>query len=384
MIDFSGKTKAAILAEMLAEIPDTYDKRDTSPIQTALGPAAYQFEGIYLALGQMQLQAFIGTAVGEDLDSLATMSGLTRLGATPAVRLGVFNTPVSIGARFSTVNGSESINFVVTAATSNPLEWWLTAETPGSIGNAYAGPILPITTIPGLTSAELTTIIVDGSDAETDAELRARMVTALTDRPFAGNIASYRKMLLEMTEATGPDGTTVAVKLGAVQVYPIWDGPGTVKCSILGSDYLPVSNELLAVIQNTVDPTLTAGQGIGLAPIGAEVTIGTGTSVAINVSATVAHVTGTTMESIQGQVEAALRSYLAEVRSEWGLPDSTDMTLYRTAVYVARVTAAILGVQGVTNVTSVRLNGSASDLNLTETSALQQVPILGTVTLTEG
>ena len=379
MIDLSGKTRTAILSDMLAEIPDTYDKRDTSPIQTALSPAAYQIEGIYLVLAQIQSQAFIGSAVGDNLTNLAVMGGVTRRAATPAVRLGVFNIPISLGARFSTIDGADSINFVATAATANPNEWWLTAETPGTIGNQYTGPILPITSIPGLTSAQITSIIVDGSNEESDAELRARLTSALTEKPFAGNIAAYREMLLNLEEADG-----IPVKLNAVQVYPTWNGGGTVKCSVLGSDYLPISSELLAAAQTTVDPANYGGQGVGLAPIGANVTMSTGTSVQVNVSARIAHTAGSTVALLQTAIENAIDSYLAEVRSEWGIAEATDATAYNSAVYLSRVTAAILSVSGVTNVSNLTLNGSAADLTLTETSALQQVPVLGTVTLTEG
>lgn len=98
------------------------------------------------------------TAVGDSLDMLAVIGGLTRYPASAAVRLGVFNTSVPIGARFSTINGAGSINFTVTAATDTGNQYQLTAETPGAIGNEYTGPILPITAIPGLTSAQITDI----------------------------------------------------------------------------------------------------------------------------------------------------------------------------------------------------------------------------------
>ena len=56
---------------------------------------------------------------------------------------------------------------------------------------------------------------------------------------------------------------------------------------------------------------------------------------------------------------------------------------YAANVYLARITAAIVGVTGVVNATGVQLNGGAADLTLTETGASQQVPITGTVTLSE-
>lgn len=377
MIDFSTETYANILSAMLAQIPSTYDKRDTAPIPTALGPAAYTFEGFYISLNQVQQQAFVQTATGQALDYLAVLGGISRYQASAAVRLGVFNASVPIGARFSTINGSNSINFSVTATAtvSDPqpgnFYYQLTAETPGTIGNDYTGPILPITPVQGLTSAQITDILVPGDDTETDTELRARLITALTDRPFGGNIASYRTNILDI------DG------VGAVQVYPTWNGGGTVKCSILGADWLPASSELVENVQNAIDPPPNQGLGLGLAPIGAQVTIVAPTEVTVNVTATVTLAAGYSLEQVQPLVEASIETYMQSVRESWGTQLGTTTVEYAADVYVSRVTAAIVGTTGIVNATNVRLNGGTTDLILTETGTTQQVPITGTVTLSE-
>ena len=100
MTDFSQQTYAALRQAMLSRVPDSYDKRDTAPIPTAISPAAWALAGFYLSLDQVQRAAFIQTAVGESLDYLAVIGGLTRYPASAAVRLGVFNTAVPIGSRF--------------------------------------------------------------------------------------------------------------------------------------------------------------------------------------------------------------------------------------------------------------------------------------------
>ena len=376
MIDFSSQTYANILATMLAQVPSTYDKRDTAPIPTALGPAAYTFEGFYLTLNQVQQQAFIQTASGQSLDYLAVLAGLTRYPASDAVRLGVFNASVPIGSRFSTINGANSINFTATATATveDPQEgnyyYQLTAETPGTIGNEYTGAILPITTIPGLTSAQITDILVPGDDEETDAAFQQRIITALNDRPFGGNIASYRENILAI------DG------VGAVQVYPTWNGGGTVKCSVLGSDYLPASEQLVENVQNAIDPP-AQGLGLGLAPIGAQVTIVAPTEVTVNISATVTLASGYSIEQVQTPIETAIQNYLLSVRQSWATNTSSNSVAYAADVYLARITAAIVSVTGVVNATDVEINGAAEDLTLTQTGTTQQVPIMGTVTLSE-
>ena len=370
MIDFSQETYSNIFQSMLDRIPNTYDKRDTSPIPTALGPVAWALEGFYIVLNQVQQSGFIQTATGQALDYLAAIAGLTRYPASAAVRLGVFNTSVPIGARFSTINGADSINFVVTSAVSTT-QYQLTAETPGSIGNDYTGAILPITAIQGLTSAQITDILIPGDDEETDSDLRARLISALNERPFGGNIASYRADILEI------DG------VGAVQIYPTWNGGGTVKCSILGADFAPASSELIENVQNAIDPPPNQGLGLGLAPIGAQVTVVAPTEVTVNVSATIMLASGYSIEQVQPLVESSIDNYLLSVRQSWGNAIGDTNVSYAADVYVSRVTAAIVGTTGVVNATDVQLNGGTEDLILTETGTTQQVPMLGTVTLNE-
>ena len=52
-----------------------------------------------------------------------------------------------------------------------------------------------------------------------------------------------------------------------------------------------------------------------------------------------------------------------------------------TGAVIAKGLCDRIGVDGVVNATNVQINGAAADLILTETSAVQQVPVLGTVTL---
>ena len=96
MIDFSAAQYRPILQYMLSQVSDDYDKRDTSPIPTALSPAAYVFEGFFLSLDLVQRQAFFQTATGDSLDKLAPLAGITRKQATAAIRKGEFDTDIPL------------------------------------------------------------------------------------------------------------------------------------------------------------------------------------------------------------------------------------------------------------------------------------------------
>ena len=369
MQDFTTKSYQNILQKMMDKVPNDLDKREGSMIQTAIGPAAYALEEFYLALNQVQLSAFVQTAVGQSLDYLSIIGDISRSPASAAVRLGVFNQAVPLGSRFSTINGADSINFIVTAATGTPNEYQLTAETVGIIGNSYSGPILPITYVEGLTSAQITDILVPGDDTETDDSLRSRLITALNEKPFGGNVAAYRTYIMEI------DG------VGAVQVYPTWNGGGTVKCSILGADFEPASDVLIGNVQNAVDPPPNQGLGLGTAPIGAKVTISTADEVTVNVSGDLTLASGYDIGQVKPEVEAAIGEYLLSVRKEWATPLVAGGVEYQANVYRARIVAAIVSVPGVLNVENTKLNGAVSDVILTETGVLQQIPQLGEVTL---
>lgn len=365
MMDFSQKTYGNILGEMLGRISDAYDKRDASPIPTALGPAAYALEGFYLSLDRMQRDAFVATASGDALDELAVLGGLTRYDASPAVVLGEFDGPVPLGARFSALEGE--MDFTVTAAAQGPNQYRLTADTPGTAGNHTVGPLLPITAVDGLTAARVTQVLIPGDDREEDEALRARLVTALNNPAFGGNVASYRTAILAL------DG------VGAVQIYPTWNGGGTVKCSVLGADGLPGGAELVEQVQTAVDPA--PGQGLGLAPIGAQVTVTAPEAVAVNVSAALTLAPGCQLEQIQPLAEAALEACLAEIRRDWDSPVSQNPLAYGADVYLARMVTALMGTTGVLNAAQVTLNGAGEDLSLTQSGQVQQVPVLGEVTL---
>lgn len=371
MMDLLSNTYRVILQKMLDKVPDMYDKSENYFMQTALGPAAYALEEFYIALDLVQNSAYVQTAVGQSLDYLAIIGGISRYPADPAVRLAEFNKEVPIGARFSTINGENSINFTVTEFTGVNYQYRLTAETPGSIGNAYSGPILPITYIQGLDTAVMSDILVPGSDTETDDAFRARLIQALNDRPFGGNIADYRQNIMAI------DG------VGGVQIYPTWDGGGTVKCSVLGADWLPASTDLVSNVQIAIDPPPNQGLGLGLAPIGAKVTVTAPTEVTVNVTASITLEDGYTIGQIEPLVSEALEAYLLTVRKAWATPLSTVRVEYGASVYVARVLAAVVGTAGVINATQVQLNGAADDLILTESGQVQELPILGTVTLSE-
>ena len=166
-------------------------------------------------------------------------------------------------------------------------------------------------------------------------------------------------------------------------MYPTWQGGGTVKCSIVGADFLPASPELIETVQTAIDPTVNQGQGLGLAPIGAQVTIATPQTVEVSICATVTLATGYTIGQIQPLATEKMEGFLSDLRQNWAKPVSQSAVGYALSLYRAQVIAALMTTTGVVNVPSVTINGAQEDLHLEQSGSVQQLPVLREVQLVE-
>ncbi|MDL2215969.1 baseplate J/gp47 family protein [Ruminococcaceae bacterium OttesenSCG-928-N02] len=371
-----------ILQQALNQVPDGVDKREGSIIFDALAPACYELAHYYTNLKQLYADTYVATANGQYLDYRVEEQGIERYGASAALRRGDFTAVggaamvVPIGSRFSTAsNTTAQVNFVITGeyaadGVAVPGAYILQAETLGTIGNEYVGQLVPVNYINGLAVAEIGAIIQSGQDSETDAELRQRYYSSVGNKPFGGNVAEYDQYVKSI------DG------VGGLQVYPVWNGGGTVKLVVVDSTYRAISSDFVANLQAEIDPANANGDtglGNGMAPIGHKVTVTTPTEVPINVEATVAVLTGYTLPQLQDAIETQIGAYLLTLRMEWEVADAYND--YAQTVYLAQVIYAILSVPGVANVTNATLNGTAADLVLQEDATVQELPTMGTVVL---
>lgn len=372
-----------ILTEALSKVPDNIDKREGSIIRDALSPCCYEAAKHILYLADIIEQTYIETANGLWLDGRVIEGGITRDPATYAKKLGVFKTQldepcqISIGQSFSTV-GDTILNYTAVQVYVNedgdvvPGSYIMQCNTVGSVGNSYIGRIVPNDYIEKLASAEITTLLYPGEEEESDDSLRERFLANLMKTAFGGNIAQYRQWAKEIPG------------IGGVQVYPVWAGGGTVKLSIIDTDYNSCSSEFCQTILEKFDPENSGGEtglGLGIAPIGHKVTVSTPLPRTINVSGKITLLPGYKLETLLPQIKLALEEYLLSLRQAW--ENSDDENNYSVIVYLGRINFAILNVKGVSSAYELQLNGTDTDIRLTETSSLQEIPVLGTVSLDE-
>lgn len=372
-----------ILTEALSKVPDNVDKREGSIIRDALSPCCYEAAKHILYLADIIEQTYIETANGLWLDGRVIEGGITRDPATYAKKLGVFKTQldepcqISIGQSFSTV-GDTILNYTAVQVYANedgdvvPGSYVMQCNTVGSVGNSYIGRIVPNDYIEKLASAEITTLLYPGEEEESDDSLRERFLANLMKTAFGGNIAQYRQWAKEIPG------------IGGVQVYPVWAGGGTVKLSIIDTDYNSCSSEFCQTILEKFDPENSGGEtglGLGIAPIGHKVTVSTPLPRTINVSGKITLLPGYKLETLLPQIKLALEEYLLSLRQAW--ENSDDENNYSVIVYLGRINFAILNVKGVSSAYELKLNETDTDIKLTETSSLQEIPVLGTVSLDE-
>ncbi|ASS76808.1 phage tail protein [Tumebacillus algifaecis] len=356
---YKHQTYEAILSRMLDRVPGDVDKREGSIIYDALAPAAAEMAQMYVEMDIDKNLSFADTSSGEYLERRTAEFGVTRHAATKARRLGMFSgqggapVDVPIGSRFAI----GELTYVATSKITTG-SFVLECERAGMVGNQQFGALLPIDYLDGLVTAELADVLVPGEDAESDEDLRKRYLATITQQSFGGNAADYKEKIESVPG------------VGGVKVYPVWQGGGTVKCTIIASDYSVPSATLIDEVQTLIDPEVNQGEGLGLAPIGHVVTITGASAVTINVATTLTLATGTTPGMVQADVEAEVAAYLLSLRTSW--KDQQSLV-----VRISQIEARILNVSGVVDVTGTTLNGTAANITLNS----DEIPTLGTVTI---
>lgn len=230
-------------------------------------------------------------------------------------------------------------------------------DSTGDAGNRYLGDVLPVETQSTLETAEITAILLPGAEEEETEHLRERYLQYVKVKPFSGNRSAYVELI------SGMSG------VGAVKVTPFWRGAGTVLITITDASYGIASESFVQQIQEKVCPTGDMS-GLGLAPIGHNVTIQSVKAKEIMVHLSIAVASGYTANAVILNIETAIRTYFAELCRAWA---GETVTTVRTA----QITSRVLAIPGVLDVYSVQMNGSSRNITLDSDT----IPALGGVTL---
>ncbi|HBV95631.1 MAG: Baseplate J family protein [Peptococcaceae bacterium BICA1-7] len=342
----------AIRQRMLDSLPPGLDKAEGSYIWDALSPAAIELTQAALWAQEVLQRGFASTTFGEYLDLRCGEHGLTRRGAVKAAGQVTFtvsgNTYIPAGTLVATpadpVAGEESRVFAtaagITIEEEGNYDLNIVAVEAGAGGNVITGAIsILVNPVPGVTSVTNTAATTGGTDTESDASLLARYYARVQTPGTSGNKADYINWALEVPG------------VGAVQVIPLWNGAGTVKVVLLGTDKQPADSVTVTNVQNYIAPADGAGEG--KAPIGADVTVVYATKVDINVTASMV-LTGTkTMAEVTAAFEKSLIEYLSSIA----------FTNDPTVSYI-RIGSLLIDTDGVKDCPNYTINGEKVNITI--------------------
>ena len=348
-------TANEILTDLLAALPDSYQKTVGYPTHDLLAAAALRMEGTDEEVAAMRAALDPENLAGGDLDRYVfPRAGLERRQATFATGvLTVTGTgTVQQGALFESGGGiqfaaSETVQ--ITGEGQVPV----TCRVDGAAGNLPAHSItqMPVT-LQGISACDNPEPTTGGYDEEDDAAYYARYLLKIRTPATSGNVYHYQSWALEVAG------------VGAVQVFPLARGPGTVDIVLIDSTGQPAPPDLVQQVQDYIDPGGT-GEGYGQAPIGAQCLVEAATGTEITLTGKVFKLDTAEEETVTAGIKAAVGAYLAEIAFQ------------QDYVSLARITERILAVEGVRDLESLMLNGGTDNVHLDERACA----VLGEVTL---
>lgn len=368
-----GNSFAKILDRSLNnELLTDMDKREGSIVYNSLAPVCLELAEAYVKMDILENQLSLLTATGTNLDNRVYEQGLAREQETQAERIGTFkkyqtdengeyvkdennnkilvDMDIDEGSRFVSPDDS-SIIYEFTGKNDGG-ENILKCETYGTIGNKYVGTILPLTSIPDLVEAKITSTYTPAQDTESDDELRTRAINKLNSLSFGGNIDAY------IEKVSSIDG------VGTCKVFPAWQYNGSVLLSVVDSSYNPITESFASRIKEEIDPEEFSGQGVGFAPIGHYVTITTPVKSNVEVKFHLDLKVNVSVKNVQSECEEKIEEYFSSVRREFAQNETLG-------IYRARIIDAIVEIPEVLNITNVLLNGTDADIIYTDEGLLE-------------
>lgn len=347
---FEDKTYEKLLENKLNKIPSHVDTREGSVVYDATAGNSLESAQMYITIAEYYDETFGDTASRDNLIRRAAERGIIPKAASAGVYKGVFNISVPIGSRYSL----DKYNYIVVKKLeTGSNEFELECETIGTEPNGNTGDLIPIENIPGLASAKLTEMLIPGEDEEDTESIRTRYLNSFDTQAFGGNIKDYEEKTLSIAG------------VGAVKVTPVWKGGGTVRLTILDSEFNVANTSLIKRVQEKIDPTQD-GHGLGIAPIGHIVTVDTAAQKSIYI-ATELTLSGIEVTNIKEDIDKILKDYLLELRKNWA-------TSNKVIIRISQIESRILSLNSkIIDIKKTKINGYEENLEID----LYEIPIWG-------
>lgn len=379
---FEEYTEETILEELLSIGNEKgVDTREGSVFYDAVAAVALRMAELFSDLTIIAEQSSIVTATGEQLDILAEQFSINQihreapvkaiyeLTLTPETDIVIDYLDLEDGDVYI-VDG-----LLFNLRISEEGVYTLEASEPGIEYNGISSGTnaIPDETVDYLASAVVGELITPGVDEEDDDDFRLRIQEMLSAPAENGNAQQYKTWCEEI------EG------IGKATIYPLFAGPNTVKAVLTNSSNLPCSSELVAKVQEHIDPMteeyaytvdldgvdtqLGDGRGEGAAPIGAHFLAVSAQAYEIDISISNMLINSEyDTASIKSQIETAIEDYISSLIKSY----TTNIVLKHH-----RVVSIIASIDGVDDFDSVSIN-NVTGSNVTVPT--DKIPVLNEVT----
>lgn len=349
---YEDRTYEKLLEEKLSNVDDKFDKRQGSIIYAALAANSIEQAQFFSQLNWLYAQIYGDTAEREDLIKIAQDTrGISPNNATYAVRKCMADVALPIGLTLSLdVLDYEITEVIDDSGSSGEYTYKAVCSEAGEIGNKYSGTAIPNEYVEGLTSVQITDVLIPGKEEEDTEVFRKRWKASFDSTAFGGNQADYKE---KVKSIDGVGGCKIARATNAAGKIR----GGHVLVVIIASDFSVPSEILVDTVQTIIDPVENTGEGKGLAPIDHTVHIQAVTGKVIDIATTLTLDSGYEFEDIRSYIEKAIDTYFLSLNKEWETKESM-------VVRIAQIESAVLNVAGVLDIGGTRLNGAEENIIL--------------------
>ena len=294
---------------------------------------AAELERVMDAAEYLPNRIFPTLAEGDDLTLVATNFGTERHGAQYAsAEITVTGTA---GTRFTGVQVCTKDGELIYDCEDGVIGSGGTAvvaavcREAGEKGNAAAGEICDtVTTYDGIDAVTNERAASGGADEESDGHLRERILSKLRNPGTGGNAADYKNWALAVD--------------GVERVLVMSPAAGKVTVYITASGNAQAGAGLVSQVKAHIEM---------LRPLGADVTVVSGTAVPVNIAAKITTTEGADREKLTADIEKAFSDYLAECS-------------FKSSTVSYLKIAELLFTENVSDVTGYSLNGGTDSITL--------------------
>lgn len=346
-----------LLERALSHVNSGMNTSEGSFLYDAITSCVQELYMAYMYCDEMEKRLYADTAYDEFLDRRCAERGIIRNKAVASQRFIAFTLidDSLISNLIGTKWGKEDVIYTVKSVYSGNVCIAI-CDTTGIVGNKYSGEMINIDATENVTDAELGEIVVAGAEVENDEDLRQRYFESFNNMAFGGNIADYKQKV----------GAIEGV--GQVKVYPVYYGPGTVLVRILGNDGTIPNQALIEKVQNEINPKNKTGVGLGLAPIGHDVTILGAVNVNVTIKCKFTYKNGYSYDSLKSQIEESIGKYIKSLKDDWSTEDNL-------IIRSSQIESKLLDIIGIIDVTETQINDVQGNLTLNS----EEIPQLAAV-----